>query len=222
MSAGLRQEYTGGSRLADDPLIYLFEEYLSRAECEHLIELSQPHMQRAVVSGGTEGVQSDGRTGRACWLQHGETATTRSISERTAGLVGLPLANAESIQVISYSPGEEYKPHYDAWEAGTEAGNRCLARGGQRLVTCLFYLSSAEGGSTCFPGLELVIHPSPGRMVLFHNCYPGTALRHPGSLHGGMPPSAGTKWACNIWFRARNYCDPDVAAEQRDAVAAGH
>ena len=94
----------------------------------------------------------------------------------------------------------------DAWVPGTETGDRCLARGGQRLLTCLFYLNGmVGGGGTCFPGLDIEVMPSPGRLLVFHNCHPGTVERHPGSLHGGMPPTEATKWACNLWFRAENW-----------------
>lgn len=204
----LREEYPGGERIADEPPLFLFDDYLSQAECDHLIELSEENMKRAVVSGDTEGVESDGRTGGVHWLAHDETPATLALSQRIAALVGLPLENAESLQVINYGPGEEYRSHYDAWVAGTETGDRCMARGGQRLVTCLMYLESAEaGGCTVFPRLDLEVIPRPRRMLLFHNCYPGTLERHPGSLHGGMPPEAGTKWACNLWFRAGRFAD---------------
>lgn len=202
----LRDSYPGGNQIGEAPLVYLFEDFLSAEECAHLIEISEPHMSRSLVSGGDQGVESDGRTGSVHWVPHGETPTTQSIARRTAELVGLPLENAESIQVISYGAGQEYKPHYDAWVAGTETGDRCLARGGQRLVTCLFYLNGLEGGGgTFFPRLDMEVMPKAGRMVLFHNCFPGTTERHDGSLHGGMPPEDGIKWACNLWFRARAY-----------------
>jgi prolyl 4-hydroxylase len=175
-------------------------------------------MRRAVVSGGKDGVESEGRTGGVHWITHYQSAITRQISDRTAELVGLPLENAESIQVINYGPGQEYKPHYDAWVAGTETGDRCLARGGQRLITCLMYLNAVDaGGGTFFPRLDVEVLPRPGRMVLFHNCYANSAQRHSGSLHGGMPPESGTKWACNLWFRAESF--REIQAPQRPSAS---
>ena len=208
MSIQLRRDYPDSNCINDEPLVFLFEEYLSAQECDHLVELARPHMRRAFVSGGEEGVESDGRTGGVHWIPHNTTDITAGLSARIAGLLGIPLVNAESIQVINYGPGQEYKPHYDAWVPGTETGDRCLARGGQRMVTCLIYLSEvAEGGGTFFPRLDMEVMPRPGRMVLFHNCYEGTTERHPDSLHGGMPPTDGMKWACNFWFRESAYQD---------------
>jgi prolyl 4-hydroxylase len=202
----LRDRYAGATQIAEAPPVFLFEDYLTQEECRHLIELSEPHMRRAVVSGGADGIESEGRTGGVNWVTHDQTPTTLGIAERTAERVGLPLENAESLQVINYGAGQEYRPHYDAWVPGTETGDRCLARGGQRLVTCLIYLNAVkEGGGTYFPKLDIEVLPKPGRMLLFHNCYEGKKERHPGSLHGGMPPSSGTKWACNLWFRAENF-----------------
>jgi prolyl 4-hydroxylase len=120
--------------------------------------------------------------------------------------VGLPLRNAESFQVIHYGPTQEYRAHFDAWEHGTERGNRCMAKYGQRLVTCLVYLNTVEdGGATGFPKLGVEVRPEPGKLVIFHNCHAGTVTRHPHSLHGGLPVIAGEKWAANLWFR-ENAC----------------
>jgi prolyl 4-hydroxylase len=208
MSITLKTDYPGSNRINEEPPVYLFEDFLSADECEHLVELARPHMRRAVVSGGDQGMESDGRTGGVHWIPHRQTAVTQSISQRMAELVGLPLVNAESIQVINYGAGQEYKPHYDAWLHDSEAGQRCLARGGQRLVTCLIYLAEVDaGGGTLFPKMDIEVMPRPGRMVLFHNCYLGRTQRHPDSLHGGMPPQSGTKWACNFWFREGSYQD---------------
>jgi len=206
MSLTLPTDYPDAKRISSDPPVFLFEEFFTPDECAHLIELSRPHMRRAVVSGGDEGVESDGRTGGVHWIQHATTPITEAISARMSKLVGIPLLNAESIQVINYGAGQEYKPHYDAWMPDTEAGARCLSRGGQRLVTGLVYLAEvAEGGGTFFPRLDIEVLPRLGRMVLFHNCYAGSSERHPDSLHGGMPPISGVKWACNFWFRESPY-----------------
>ncbi|MFI1461498.1 prolyl hydroxylase family protein [Nocardia carnea] len=114
------------------------------------------------------------------------------------------MSNAESFQVLHYGPGQQYRPHYDAWRAGSRKAERCLARGGQRLVTALLYLNEvASGGSTSFPELGIEVRAVPGRMVLFHNCHTGTNRVHERSLHGGMPVEQGEKWAANLWFRER-------------------
>jgi len=132
-------------------------------------------------------------------------------------VVGIGLEYAESLQVVHYAETQEYAPHYDAWDAGTERGQRCMAKGGQRMVTCLLYLNEPEeGGGTSFPNLDMEVRARKGRMLLFHNCHPNSVIRHPDSLHGGMPVLSGEKWACNFWFREREYQTGTVPTRKKD------
>ena len=87
-------------------------------------------------------------------------------------------------------------------------------------VTALVYLSEvARGGETEFPerragggdgnekGAEapLRVTPRPGRLLIFHNCYPGEDRRHPDTLHAGCPVDDGEKWAFNLWYHHQRY-----------------
>ena len=87
-------------------------------------------------------------------------------------------------------------------------------------VTALVYLSEvAGGGETEFPerraaageGNEkggeapLRVTPRPGRLLIFHNCYPGEDRRHPATLHAGCPVAEGQKWAFNLWYHHQKY-----------------
>jgi prolyl 4-hydroxylase len=202
----LKSNYEGGLQVSDDPHVYLFDEFLSADECAHLVLLASPQLSPSLVSGGQDGVISEGRTSDVHWIPHAKSGITELVCNRMADLVGIPLENCESIQVIHYAEGQEYRPHYDAWELHTETGKRCLARGGQRMVTCLAYLNEVEqGGGTYFPKLDVEIMPRLGRMVLFHNCKADSTERHEKSLHGGMPLEKGEKWACNFWFRENTF-----------------
>lgn len=193
-----------GQVLSPSPFVQRLEGFVREEEREALIDTARPKLQRALVSATHEGVESAGRTGRSCWLPHTATPGIQALADRIATLAERPLACAESFQVIHYAESEEYRPHYDAWKADTERGQRCMVRGGQRLVTCLLYLNNvSSGGATCFPRLQLEIPARAGDLLLFHNCRPGTVIRHPDTLHGGMPVNGGEKWAANLWFRER-------------------
>ncbi|MDO3722143.1 2OG-Fe(II) oxygenase [Marinobacter sp. chi1] len=206
MDIRLGDFYETGKRVNEDPLIVVFEDFLKPREVEQLVSAAQSKMKQALVSAAESGVESSGRTGSNCWIPHGYNAIVESLAQRVADVVGLPLQHAESLQVVHYDEGQQYAPHYDAWDAGTERGQRCMARGGQRLITCLMYLNNPQqGGGTSFPNLDMEIRARKGRMVLFHNCQRGSNVRHPDSLHGGMPVLSGEKWACNFWFRERPY-----------------
>ena len=216
MNVKLREFYEIGQKVNDDPLIYVFEDFLDPREIDGLLDAARPKLQQALVSSANSGVESARRTGSNCWIPHSYNQVIEELSLRVAEVVGIGLEFAESLQVIYYGETEEYAPHFDAWDATTERGQRCMAKGGQRMVTCLLYLSDVEqGGGTCFPKLDMEIRAKKGRMLLFHNCHPGSLVRHPGSLHGGMPVLSGEKWACNFWFREQQLREVSPAQRQR-------
>jgi len=192
-----------------DPRVYTIADFVSSAECSHLIARAKTKtMERAKVSGGVEGVLSKGRTNDVCWVDHTADIACKRIAERVAGLVGMPLNHAEHFQVIRYGIGEEYRPHFDAFDPETEAGRRNWEGGGQRIITVLGYLTDVKkGGHTEFPKLNISVPPEKGKLLVFHNCNAGTDVRHPLSLHAGRPVEEGEKWAFNLWFRAEKRRD---------------
>lgn len=221
MNLKLRDFYEIGQKVNNEPLVYVFENFLSDAEVDQLLAAARPKLKKALVSDKKSGVESEGRSGSNCWIPFKQHPVIEELSLRVAEVVGLPLDQAESLQVIHYDKSQEYAPHYDAWDASTERGQRCMLKGGQRLVTCLMYLNDVPGGGgTSFPNLDMEVRAKKGRMVLFHNCYQGRNLRHPDSLHGGMPVVEGEKWACNFWFREAVYQDAKQVPKRREPTVA--
>jgi prolyl 4-hydroxylase len=204
MTIKLREFYEIGSKINDDPLVYVFEDFVTELEVEQLLAAARPKLKQALVSAAKSGIESAGRSGSNCWIPHGYNQVIEDLSLRVAEVIGVGLENAESLQMIHYGETQEYAPHFDAWDASTERGQRCMVKGGQRMVTCLLYLNDVgEGGGTSFPKLDMEVRARQGRMLLFHNCHAGGTVRHPSSLHGGLPVLKGEKWACNFWFRER-------------------
>lgn len=216
MTAKLRKFYETGDSVNDEPLVCVFEDFLSDSEVEHVLAAAAPKLEQALVSAAKSGVTSAARSGSNCWIPHGYDAVIEKLSQRIAEIVGNGLEYAESLQVVHYAESEQYAPHYDAWDKASERGQRCMVKGGQRMVTCLLYLNDVEeGGGTSFPNLDMEIRAKKGRMVLFHNCHESSTVRHPDSLHGGMPVLKGEKWACNFWFRELAYQTPETAPTKR-------
>jgi predicted 2-oxoglutarate/Fe(II)-dependent dioxygenase YbiX len=105
-------------------------------------------------------------------------------------------------QVIHYEEAQEYKPHLDAYDMNTARGQRTTAKGGQRLITTLLYLSDViEGGGTGFPNLGVEAMPKKGRVLCFYNCESNNLKPDGRTLHCGSPVVKGTKWAANKWIR---------------------
>lgn len=220
MTVKLRKFYETGNCVNDEPLICVFENFLSDSEVEHVLKVAEPKLEQALVSAEKSGVLSAGRSGSNCWIPHRYDAVIETLSLRIAEIVGISLEYAESLQVIHYAESEQYAPHFDAWDKTSVRGQRCMATGGQRMVTCLLYLNDVEeGGGTSFPSIDMEIRAKKGRMVLFHNCREGSTVRHPGSLHGGMPVLKGEKWACNFWFRELLYQTPETVSTKPTGTA---
>jgi prolyl 4-hydroxylase len=206
MTLLLKDGYETGTQLSDDPIVCVFDNFVTIEECLHIIEIAEGRMNDALVSRLGNNSASDRRTGQVAWVKHDETPIIRGLVKRVGDLVGVHPLHAENLQVIHYGETQEYKAHYDAWDVTTPKGQEKTARGGNRAVTALMYLNEVDGGGgTGFPKLDLEVEAIPGRLVIFHNLYEGQSVRHRDSLHGGLPVSDGEKWACNLWFREHRY-----------------
>lgn len=192
--------------LCEDPLVYIIDDFFSASEGQQLVDAAQAQMERAKVSADKEGVYSNARTNQLAWVRHVHSMVLTDLGQRIANEVKLPLKNAESYQVIYYGEAQEYRSHFDAYDMNTERGQRCTARGGQRLFTALGYIKAPEsGGSTYFSKLDINVAAKPGRLLVFENVVRGTTTVHPKSLHAGMPVGSGEKWAFNLWFHEREF-----------------
>jgi prolyl 4-hydroxylase len=188
-----------------DPRIVVFGDLLSGEECEELIALAQPRLARSLTvatrTGGEE-VNAD-RTSHGMFFQRGENELVRRIERRIAHLVRWPEENGEGLQVLHYSPGAEYKPHYDYFDPDEPGTSTILKRGGQRVATLVMYLAEPEkGGGTVFPDVHLEVAPRRGNAVFFSYERPHPSTR---TLHGGAPVLAGEKWIATKWLRERRF-----------------
>lgn len=199
----VEKENTSKVILSEDPKIYTINNYLTDDECDHFIKISKPNLKRAYVSDTRQGTYSKGRTGSNHWLLHNYDEVTKRVGDRISSLIGIPLENAESYQVVHYDVSQKYDQHWDAYAKNeSEKCLRCLKWGGQRMVTALLYLNNVEeGGGTSFPNLNIVSRAEKGKLLIFYNCIPGTNDVHQNTLHAGMPVLKGEKFAVNLWFR---------------------
>lgn len=187
------------------PRVIVFGNLLSDAECEALIDEARPRMARsrtvATKTGGEE-INVD-RTSDGMFFQRAESPLIACIEERIARLLRWPVENGEGLQILHYSPGTEYKPHYDYFDPGEPGTPTMLRRGGQRVGTLVMYLGEPEqGGGTVFPDAQLEVAPKRGNAVFFsyERAHPSTR-----TLHGGAPVLAGEKWIATKWLREREF-----------------
>ncbi|HET6829193.1 MAG TPA: 2OG-Fe(II) oxygenase [Ramlibacter sp.] len=187
------------------PRVVVFGSLLSQEECEQLIALAQPRLARSLTvatkTGGEE-VNAD-RTSNGMFFQRGENELVRRIEQRIARLLNWPVDNGEGLQVLHYTPGAQYKPHYDYFDPDEPGTPTIVKRGGQRVATLVMYLGEPEkGGGTIFPDVNLEVAPKRGNAVFFSYERPHPSTR---TLHGGAPVLAGEKWIATKWLRERRF-----------------
>lgn len=185
------------------PRIVVFGNLLSDEECDALIELAKPRLARSLTvetkTGGEE-LNAD-RTSNGMFFTRGEHDVVQRLEARIAKLVNWPEENGEGLQILHYTAGAEYKPHYDYFDPHEPGTPTILKRGGQRVATIVMYLSEPEkGGGTVFPDIHMEVAPKRGNAVFFSYDRPHPSTR---TLHGGSPVIAGEKWIATKWLRER-------------------
>jgi len=186
-----------------NPRIILLRNFLNNKECAHLISQAIPKLERSETvdqeSGG--GKIIDERTSQGMFFDaRGCDSIISRIEEKISHLTMMPVKYGETIQVLCYGPGQEFKPHHDYFDSDSIGGKEALSNGGQRMATFIMYLNSVEeGGETIFPEIDLKITPKKGNAVLFYNCHPDGKV-DPLTCHGGAPVVQGTKWIATKWI----------------------
>jgi prolyl 4-hydroxylase len=184
------------------PRLVVFGDFLSDVECDDLIELARPRMERSTtVDPQTgEGTVTDGRTSRGMFFRRtGEAELIHRIDARAAALLNWPADRGEGLQVLHYGPGAEYRPHHDYFDPVYAGSASHLKRGGQRVGTLLVYLNTPRaGGGTIFPDIDFEVRAVKGQAVFFSYDRPHCDTR---TLHGGAPVIHGEKWVATRWLR---------------------
>ncbi|CAL9049175.1 unnamed protein product [Musa banksii] len=204
-----------------EPRAFVYHNFLSKEECEYLIELAKPHMQKSSVVDSTTGKSKDSRvrTSTGMFLPRGQDKIIRVIEKRISDYTFIPVENGEGLQVLHYEVGQKYEPHFDYFLDEFNTMN-----GGQRMATLLMYLSDVEeGGETIFPNAKInssslplynelsecgkkgiSVRPKMGDALLFWSMKPDATL-DPLSLHGGCPVIRGNKWSSTKWMHVHEY-----------------
>lgn len=184
-----------------NPRVVSFGNFMSHEECDQLIALATPRLERSQTvvneTGGSE--VNEARTSRGMFFNRGENELCQRIEARIAALVRWPVENGEGLQILNYAPGAEYKPHYDYFDPAHSGTPKILQRGGQRVGTVVIYLNTPiKGGGTTFPDGGVEVFPAKGNAVFFSydRAHPVTK-----SLHGGAPVVEGEKWVATKWMR---------------------
>ncbi len=184
--------------------MYSVNDFLDPRECRELMEEIRSRHQPSETAMGERTPEI--RTNRTCFFGRNDEQCplANEVTIRIARLLGINPSYAEALQGHIYTPGQEYKPHADYFEPGTDTFDKHAndELGGQRTWSVLVYLNDVEeGGSTEFTAAGLSIVPRQGKLVAWNNLLPSGTPNHY-TAHQGKPPRSGDKMLLTQWFRS--------------------
>ena len=187
------------------PRIYVYPDFLTDEECDYIIRLGyQQGLKRSEVASGNADTKSDQRTSYGTFL-HVRDEVLSQIEDKIAAWTQIPKTHGEPFYLLRYEEGQEYKPHWDYFDASLPGMEKYIGAPGQRTATVLLYLATPEeGGETVFPKAEIAVPAVRGTAVLFWG-HTGDHQLDDMSLHGGMPVKAGVKYCCTKWLRENRW-----------------
>lgn len=169
------------------------ENVLTSEECDYIKNKAKEQLRPSTV-GGNHQVNTHIRQSETAWMSHDDPVVSKVI-ERCLKHVDRPMENCEKLQVLRYRPGGFYKPHYDAFDKGTNP----------RMYTFIIALNEEyEGGETSFPRIKKDYRLRKGDCLLFENL-DNYELITGKAWHGGKPVRGGEKWVCNLWVHKYPY-----------------
>lgn len=191
-------------RLRPEPRMALVHDFLTPAECTHIVELARDRLHPSRVVNynpkAAVGEVTSGRTSHSCKVSAREDVVVMRAVQRAAYLAGVAPQHSEAVQVVHYEVGQQYKPHYDWFSKEARSADRVDGRG-NRLLSLFVYLALPEaGGRTGFPQLRQSFQPGAGGALAWYNL-DRHGVTDERTLHAGEPVTRGEKWGMNIWLR---------------------
>jgi len=179
--------------------LYTLEDFLSRQECERIIALIGHHLQPSILSYVSD--DKSFRTSKTAELCHLRSPVALNLDVKICKTLGIRTEYSEGIQAQRYDVGEQFKPHWDYYEPGSELYNRYAGVRGNRTWTFMVYLNEGmAGGGTRFTEIDLTVTPRLGMALLWNNLGPDGSP-NPATMHCGEPVTSGFKVIITKWFR---------------------
>jgi prolyl 4-hydroxylase len=197
-SAGYPAQRPDGETLLTTPAVRLHQRLLTPDECAHIALAAQELLEPSQVADPATGQMIDHpiRTSDAAVIgPTRESLPLQALQRRIAAFARLPVDNGESLTVLRYRPGQQYRRHLDTLPRTSN----------QRVATVIVYLNEGySGGETRFSESGLTIAGRGGDALFFANVdqrgQPDTQ-----SAHAGLPVKAGVKWVATRWIRAATH-----------------
>ncbi|OWM79544.1 hypothetical protein CDL15_Pgr022956 [Punica granatum] len=195
-------------QLSWQPRIFLYKEFLSKEECDHLISLAYDKNYKITGSGDDSGNVSISRQllSSEIPLDMKDDVVAR-IEQKLSAWTFLPRENSRAMQIL-HLENEDTKQKYDYYSKNSPRESL--------VATVVIYLSNvASGGEILFPHSEPKqeswsycgskdnpLRPAKGNAVLFFSSQP-SASPDERSLHTRCPVLEGEMWTATNSFYSR-------------------
>lgn len=180
--------------------LFVVRDFLTPRECDGLVRLIDARREPSQLLAPS--ADPDFRTSESCNLDP-KHPLVRQVEAKIQQLLGIVPSHGETIQGQRYAVGQQFKPHHDFFFTDQPYWEAMQACGGQRTWTAMVFLNKPEGGGqTAFPDADIKIAARPGNLLAWNNM-DADGLPNPGTLHQGMPVTAGVKYIITKWHRER-------------------
>jgi prolyl 4-hydroxylase len=186
-------------QLSVEPRVEIIPQLFSAAECSYIQSLASPLLEPAMVyTEAGEGIRDPHRdSDNMVVTPILEDLVVQAINRCIAEASGTGYNWGEPLHVLRYSPGQQYRPHYDA--------HAFMPVAQRRLTTAIIYLNDDyDGGETDFPELGVRARGEAGDLLIFQNLL---ADKEPDMrmIHAGLPVTRGEKWLATRWIRVGDF-----------------
>jgi len=183
--------------VAKRPDAQLFSKLLTPTECAYLVTAAEGRfLPSSVYDSKGRLIRDTIRTSDGAafhWLI--EDPAVHALNRRIAAATSTTYEAGEPLQVLRYSAGQEYRPHFDFVSGAAN----------QRLWTALVYLNADYGGgATRFVHTDVEVSGGIGDVLVFRNALPDGSL-DPLSEHEGTRVTGGQKYLATRWIRERRW-----------------
>nr|KJB59735.1 hypothetical protein B456_009G269000 [Gossypium raimondii] len=204
--------------LSWEPRAFIYHNFLSKEECEYLINLAKPHMVKSTVVDSKTGKSKDSRvrTSSGMFLRRGQDKIIKDIEKRIADYSFIPSME----KVFKFSTMKLDRNMMHTLITSLMSSTLKMVASGWLPCLCIYV---EEGGETIFPAAKgnissvpwwnelsecgkqgLAVKPKMGDALLFWSMRPDATL-DPSSLHGGCPVIMGNKWSSTKWMHLEEY-----------------
>ena len=190
------RELPASETLSEAPAMSVTRGLFTPDECRLLVELAEARFKPALIFHEAQKrfvrdpLRDSDAAGFPIVL---ESPFVHALNRRIAAASGTDVAQGETLQILRYAPGQQYRPHFDA----------VPGMANQRVLTALVWLNDDyEGGETLFLDSGRAVRGEQGDLLLFANALPD-GRPDPATRHAGAPVTKGVKLIASRWIRAR-------------------